>query len=85
MKRFLLLLAAVGMLATACMPDGSPIDGYNGNHTQQPGDGNEGGNNDTLQDEITLSVETSSVPNMEASWFIMVTSNCNWSASADKR
>lgn len=74
MKRFLLLLGAMIALATACMPDGS----YNGELPEQP-------ENNQQQDEITLMVEASTVPNFESEWFITVTSNCNWKASADEK
>ena len=43
MKKILLLLAAVGMIFTACTPGGGFDDDNNGNNTEQPGGGNQGG------------------------------------------
>lgn len=45
MKKLFLLLAAVGMLATACEKESGLGDGNNQNPTEQPGGGNNGGNN----------------------------------------
>ena len=73
MKKFCFLLATVGIIFAACVPNGS----YDGGFSEQPG------NNDPQQDEITLMVEISSVPSYESDWFITVTSNCSWRASDD--
>ena len=43
MKKLLLLLAAVGMIFTACEAGGGLDDDNNGNPTEQPGGGNQGG------------------------------------------
>ncbi len=48
MKKILLLLAAVGMIFTACTPGGGLDDDNNGNQTEQPDNGgNQGGNDNT--------------------------------------
>ena len=39
MKKFLLLLAAVGMIFTACEPANGLDEDNNGNNTEQPGGG----------------------------------------------
>ena len=43
MKKFLLVLVAVGMIFTACTPGGGLDEDNNVNNTEQPGDGSQGG------------------------------------------
>ena len=45
MKKILLILAMVGMVAVACTPGGGFDDDNNGNQTEQPGGGDQGGEN----------------------------------------
>ena len=48
MKKFFLLLAAVGMIFTACTPGDGLDENNNGNPTEQPDNGgNQGGNDNT--------------------------------------
>ena len=87
MKKLFCLLAVVGMLFTACEPDSGIDSGdpdNNGNQTEQPGGGNQGGNNtpDTpeIPDDayITLNKEIVNFSPDGESIDIKVYSNYKW-------
>ena len=87
MKKLFCLLAVVGMMFTACEPDSGIDSGdpdNNGNQTEQPGGGNQGGNDtpDTPDDAyITLNKEIVNFSPDGESIDIKVYSNYDWTLS----
>ncbi|MBQ6604537.1 MAG: leucine-rich repeat protein, partial [Tidjanibacter sp.] len=95
MKKLLCLLAVVGMLFTACEPDSGIDSGdpdNNGNQTEQPGGGNQGGNDTpntpgipddayiTLNKEIVnFSPDGESIDiKVYSNYKWTLTNNCDW-------
>ena len=81
MKRFFLLLAAVGMIFTACTPGGGLDDENNGNNTEQPG----GGNDDAIPtDKIVIKPSTITVEAAANNYIVAVSSPCSWRATTEE-
>ena len=84
MKKLFCLLAVVGMLFTACEPDSGIDSGdpdNNGNQTEQPGGGNQGGNDTPDDAYITLDKEIVNFSPDGESIDIKVYSNYDWTLS----
>ncbi len=81
MKKIFLLLAAVGMIFTACTPGGGLDDDNNGNNTEQPG----GGNDDAIPtDKIVIKPSTITVEAAANSYIVAVSSPCSWRATTEE-
>ena len=84
MKRFFLLLAAVGMIFTACEPANGLDDDNNGNNdnnTEQPG----GGNDDAIPtDKIVIKPSTITVEAAANNYIVAVSSPCSWRATTEE-
>ena len=84
MKKIFLLLAAVGMILTACEPaNGLDEDnnGNNGNNTEQPG----GGNDDAIPtDKIVIKPSTITVEAAANNYIVAVSSPCSWRATTEE-
>ena len=81
MKKLFCLLAVVGVLFTACEPDSGIDSGdpdNNGNQTEQPGGGNQGGNDTPDDAYITLNKEIVNFSPDGESVDIKVYSNYKW-------
>ena len=81
MRKLFCLLAVVGMLFTACEPDSGIDSGdpdNNGNQTEQPGGGNQGGNDTPDDAYITLNKEIVNFSPDGESIDIKVYSNYKW-------
>ena len=89
MKKILLILAMVGMVAVACTPDGVDEDN-NGNQTEQPdngggnGDGGGDGNEDEIPtDKIVIEPTTIEVAAEASDYVVAVSSPCSWRATTE--
>ena len=81
MKKLLLILAMVGMLAVACTPGGVDDDN-NGNQTEQPGGNN--GNDDAIPtDKIVIKPATIEVAAEASDYVVAVSSPCSWRATTE--
>ena len=81
MKKIFILLAAVGMIFTACTPGGGLDDDNNGNNTEQPG----GGNDDVIPtDKIVIKPSTITVEAAANSYVVAVRSPCSWRATTEE-
>ena len=81
MKKIFLLLAAVGMIFTACTPGGGLGDDNNGNNTEQPG----GGNDDAIPtDKIVIKPSTITVEAAANNYIVAVSSPCSWRANTEE-
>ena len=81
MKKIFLLLAAVGMIFTACEPANGLDDDNNGNNTEQPG----GGNDDAIPtDKIVIKPSTITVEAAANSYIVAVSSPCSWRATTEE-
>ena len=81
MKKIFLLLAAVGMIFTACTPGGGLDDDNNGNNTEQPG----GGNDDAIPtDKIVIKPSTITVEAAANNYIVAVSSPCSWRANTEE-
>ncbi len=84
MKKIFLLLAAVGMIFTACEPaNGLDEDnnGNNGDNTEQPG----GGNDDAIPtDKIVIKPSTITVEAAANNYIVAVSSPCSWRANTEE-
>ena len=81
MKKIFLLLAAVGMIFTACTPGGGLDDENNGNNTEQPG----GGNDDAIPtDKIVIKPSTITVEAAANNYIVAVSSPCSWRATTEE-
>ena len=86
MKKVVLLLAMVGMVAVACTPGGGLDDDNNGNQTEQPGGGNGGnsGNDDAIPtDKIVIKPATIEVAAEASDYVVAVSSPCSWRATTE--
>ena len=82
MKKLLLILAMVGMLAVACTPGGGLGDDNNGNQTEQPGGNN--GNDDAIPtDKIVIKPATIEVAAEASDYVVAVSSPCSWRATTE--
>ena len=81
MKKIFLLLAAVGMIFTACTPGGGLDDNNNGNNTEQPG----GDNDDAIPtDKIVIKPSTITVEAAANNYIVAVSSPCSWRATTEE-
>ena len=81
MKKIFLLLAAVGMIFTACEPANGLDEDNNGNNTEQPG----GGNDDAIPtDKIVIKPSTITVEAAANSYIVAVSSPCSWRATTEE-
>ena len=81
MKKLLLILAMVGMVAVACTPGGGVDDDNNGNSTEQPG----GGNDDAIPtDKIVIKPSTITVEAAANNYIVAVSSPCSWRANTEE-
>ena len=81
MKKILLILAMVGMVAVACTPGGVDEEN-NGNPTEQPGNG--GGNEDEIPtDKIVINPTTIEVAAEANDYVVAVSSPCSWRATTE--
>ena len=84
MKKIFLLLAAVGMIFTACEPANGLDDdnnGNNGDNTEQPG----GGNDDAIPtDKIVIKPSTITVEAAANNYIVAVSSPCSWRANTEE-
>ena len=81
MKKIFLLLAAVGMIFTACTPGGGLDDDNNDNNTEQPG----GGNDDAIPtDKIVIKPSTITVEAAANNYIVAVSSPCSWRATTEE-
>ena len=81
MKKLLLLLAAVGMIFTACTPGSGLDDDNNGNNTEQPGGGNQGGEDIPTDAYIGLNKDAVTIFPDGGSVDVTVYSNYKWTLS----
>ena len=93
MKKILLILAMVGMVAVACTPDGVDEDN-NGNQTEQPGNGGGGGDGDgdgdgnedeIPTDKIVIEPTTIEVAAEANDYVVAVSSPCSWRATTENK
>ena len=95
MKKIFLLLAAVGMIFTACEPANGLDEDNNGNQTEQPGSGDQGGednpdnpgggNDDAiLTDKIVIKPSTITVEAAANNYIVAVSSPCSWRATTEE-
>lgn len=82
MKKLLLILAMVGMLAVACTPGGGLGDDNNGNQTEQPG-GNSGNDDAIPTDKIVIKPATIEVAAEASDYVVAVSSPCSWRATTE--
>ena len=80
MKKLFLLLAMVGMLAVACEPGGG-VEDENGNQTEQPGGGNQGGEDIPADAYIGLNKDAITFAPDGGSIDVTVYSNYKWNLS----
>ena len=80
MKKILLVLAMVGMVAVACTPGGGLDDDNNGNNTEQPGGGNE---DEIPTDKIVIKPSAITVEAAANNYIVAVSSPCSWRATTE--
>ena len=81
MKKIFLLLAAVGMIFTACTPGDKLDEENNGNPTEQPGGGNQGGEDIPADAYIGLNKDAVTISPDGGSVDVTVYSNYKWTLS----
>ena len=81
MRKLLLLLAVVGMVFTACEPVNELDENNNGNNTEQPGSGNQGGEDIPADAYIGLNKDAITFAPDGGSIDVTVYSNYKWTLS----